>query len=234
MWVFALFSIGCEVVLREESYRLRLVIIVNALGSALILTLIVGIFWLSYQSVTSNAFLSQGQLFLLVPLFAFWVWLLRSCPGSLAKQIEDLRSGDTHSFEGICHIQTHRGVGLIAPLKHYVVVNGFRMPAYHFPNADNLAGQSVKVRRAALSGTLLSIAPHRDENSDTNIDITSNDRERLKLMCEGLSDKVIARKLGLSPSTVRTYNSALFKRIGASSRQEAVEIARNKGLIDVD
>ena len=220
--------------MHEDSYRLRCSIFVNALGSALILVLLIGLLWLFYEKLSADTLFRRGQLFLVVPLCAFWIWLLKSCPRSLTTQIKDIRSGDTHTLEGICHVQTHRGIGLIAPLKHYVVVNGFRMTANHVPNIDNLAGLNVTIRKAALSGTLLSIVPSGDDNGDTDIDITRSDRERLQLISEGLSDKVIARELGLSPSTVRTYNSALFKRLGASGRQEAVEIAVNKELIDVD
>jgi len=52
----------------------------------------------------------------------------------------------------------------------------------------------------------------------------------LRLLVEGKSNKLICRDLGLSESTVKTHLSAIFRRLGVSSRTQAVVTASRLGL----
>jgi DNA-binding CsgD family transcriptional regulator len=45
--------------------------------------------------------------------------------------------------------------------------------------------------------------------------------EVASMICEGLPDKIIARRLGVEPSTVRTYLKRIFVKLGISSRSGA-------------
>jgi DNA-binding CsgD family transcriptional regulator len=53
----------------------------------------------------------------------------------------------------------------------------------------------------------------------------------LKELAEGRSNKEIARRLGISPETVKTHLARLYERLGARRRTEAVLKARELGLI---
>jgi DNA-binding NarL/FixJ family response regulator len=64
--------------------------------------------------------------------------------------------------------------------------------------------------------------------------LTRRERELLALIAEGLTDKDIARRLNLSPATVRTYNSALYAKLGITRRTQAVAIAAGLDLTSVD
>ena len=55
---------------------------------------------------------------------------------------------------------------------------------------------------------------------------TPRERQLLELLAIGASTAEMARRLHLSEKTVRNYASALYAKIGASSRSEAVLIAR--------
>ena len=51
------------------------------------------------------------------------------------------------------------------------------------------------------------------------------------MMAEGLGNKEIASRLGISDHTVKFHISAMFAKLGASSRTEAVTIGIRQGLI---
>jgi len=57
--------------------------------------------------------------------------------------------------------------------------------------------------------------------------------EVLRMIAEGLGNKEIASKLGISDHTVKFHISAIFAKLGASSRTEAVIIGIREGLIMV-
>lgn len=62
--------------------------------------------------------------------------------------------------------------------------------------------------------------------------ITPRQTEVLRLLVEGLSNKGIARELGLSESAVKFHLSALFRHFGASNRVEAA--TQGAKLLNID
>ncbi|WP_313539290.1 response regulator transcription factor [Sphingomonas sp.] len=61
--------------------------------------------------------------------------------------------------------------------------------------------------------------------------LTDRERAALRLAEEGLSNKDIARRLGLSPGTVRNYLSEAAGKLGAANRIEAGRTARANGWL---
>jgi DNA-binding NarL/FixJ family response regulator len=55
--------------------------------------------------------------------------------------------------------------------------------------------------------------------------------EVLRLLAEGLPNKAIAHRLGISEHTVKFHVNALLGKLGAQSRTEAVVRATRLGLI---
>jgi DNA-binding NarL/FixJ family response regulator len=53
----------------------------------------------------------------------------------------------------------------------------------------------------------------------------------LDLMCQGLSNKLIGRRLDLSENTVRGHVQAVLAALQVSSRSEAGFAARQRGLV---
>ncbi len=65
------------------------------------------------------------------------------------------------------------------------------------------------------------------------VDLTGREREVLLLVVEGLANKQIARRLGISEKTVKGHLTNLFQRIGVTDRtQAALWAERNKGFRD--
>ena len=56
--------------------------------------------------------------------------------------------------------------------------------------------------------------------------------EVLRLIADGLENKQVARRLGLSEATVKSYLKSAFCRLEVTSRAEAVAVALRSGIID--
>lgn len=61
--------------------------------------------------------------------------------------------------------------------------------------------------------------------------ITQREHEVLGLVAEGLSNKEIAERLFISENTIKTHSSRLFDKLGVNRRVQAVQRARELGLI---
>ena len=61
--------------------------------------------------------------------------------------------------------------------------------------------------------------------------ITPRELEILMAIAEGLSTREIAEKLFVSENTVKTHASRLFDKLNAKRRTQAVQIAKEAGLI---
>jgi DNA-binding CsgD family transcriptional regulator len=61
--------------------------------------------------------------------------------------------------------------------------------------------------------------------------LSPRERELLELLDEGLRFKQVALVLGISEATAKTHGRNLFRKLGASSRAEAVHLARESGLL---
>lgn len=61
--------------------------------------------------------------------------------------------------------------------------------------------------------------------------ITPREHEILNLIAAGLSNREIAAKLFVSENTVKTHSSRLFDKLNAKRRTQAVQIAKEAGLI---
>lgn len=64
-------------------------------------------------------------------------------------------------------------------------------------------------------------------------DLSPRQLEVLLLMCEGISNKAIGRKLFVSENTVRSHVAAVLKFFSASTRVEAVMAAQKSGMVSV-
>ena len=70
-----------------------------------------------------------------------------------------------------------------------------------------------------------------DENRQRELGITKREMEILELIAHGLSNREIAEKLFVSENTVKTHSSRLLDKLSAKRRTQAVQIAKEMGLI---
>lgn len=64
-----------------------------------------------------------------------------------------------------------------------------------------------------------------------SLGISERERVVLQQLAAGGSNKEIAQQLGISPNTVKTHVSRLFEKLGARRRTEAIQRARELGLL---
>ena len=82
--------------------------------------------------------------------------------------------------------------------------------------------RSIMDKLATLRGAGAAAAPAAD--------LSRREREVLELICQGLDDKAIADRLGLTGNTVRNHVSRLYAKIGVNRRSAAVIWARERGI----
>jgi DNA-binding NarL/FixJ family response regulator len=71
----------------------------------------------------------------------------------------------------------------------------------------------------------------RNDAAIRSLGISERECEVLDLLASGAANKVIARKLGISPNTVKTHVARLFEKLEAGSRTEAIHKARTLEIL---
>ena len=89
--------------------------------------------------------------------------------------------------------------------------------------------------RAVIGGkTIVSPEIRRNLKSSPPVEeLTERQQQILAAMINGLTDADIARTLQLSANSVRDHITAIFNKLGASNRAEAVAIALRKHLLKI-
>ena len=67
--------------------------------------------------------------------------------------------------------------------------------------------------------------------AQSSLGITEREAQVLQLLAEGRSNKEIAARLGVSPNTVKTHVARLFEKLQVARRTEAIQRARELGLV---
>jgi DNA-binding CsgD family transcriptional regulator len=71
----------------------------------------------------------------------------------------------------------------------------------------------------------------RQQRATRPLHLTPRELEVLALLCEGLPNKLISRRLNISAATVKCHISRILDELGVSSRLQAVVVAARFGLI---
>lgn len=68
-------------------------------------------------------------------------------------------------------------------------------------------------------------------NGDGEPHLTDRELEVLRALAEGLGNKQIGARLGISPSTVKYHLQAIFSKLGVRTRSEAVSYGLRHGVV---
>jgi len=96
----------------------------------------------------------------------------------------------------------------------------------------------LTVMDTALASSLVPHHPIRVNGSTNGSakgrgELTERERQVVQLLAEGLSNKLIADRLGISDHTAKFHVNGVMMKLGASTRTEAVVEAMRRGLIQL-
>ena len=99
-----------------------------------------------------------------------------------------------------------------------------------------VSGEYETLREARASGAeadaILITSPYAVRDDSEQIEaLTIREGEVLDLLAEGLSNKAIAARLGISDQTVKFHVASIGGKLGAANRTDAVRLAVRRGLI---
>ena len=89
----------------------------------------------------------------------------------------------------------------------------------------------LTVMDTQLANTLVPTQPLREHAPKGKGELTERERQVVQLLSEGLSNKLIADRLGISDHTAKFHVNGVMMKLGASTRTEAVVEAMRRGLI---
>lgn len=106
-----------------------------------------------------------------------------------------------------------------------------------FVGKDARAEEVIRAAAHAVAAPLTFASPGltdamlRRLNQDTRAELSPREREVLRLLAEGDSGQQIAQRLYMAESTAKTHISAIYKKLGATNRAQALMLAVNQGLL---
>ncbi len=74
---------------------------------------------------------------------------------------------------------------------------------------------------------------HSRQRTKAEALVTEREREVLQLLARGLTMQQVARRLGISPRTVESHVTKIYRKLDADSRVQAIWKAAGLGLIDL-
>jgi len=208
----------------KKSALVSLLFFANSIGT--VATILLAIF--------QSELFPQQQYFVIVPLLLFWMFLLRDYPKLFLNLRKDYNKQLPQTLHGIGILHSKPVFRVLFSPPMQFSVDGHSFDLFDYPTAQLFVGSEVKVRYLTHSNFLLSVEQITTTHEKQPFELTELEMGILKLICQGLSDKLIARELDLEPATVRTYNSTLYKKLDVSNRKQASKKAIDSGIINVN
>jgi DNA-binding CsgD family transcriptional regulator len=89
------------------------------------------------------------------------------------------------------------------------------------------------VRASESADVVLVLSTEVSAPADRDVPLTPRELEVLTLLAEGMSNKAIARRLGISVHTAKFHVGALIDKFDAVGRTDAVAQAARRGVIQL-
>src|SRR5205823_7147868 len=86
-------------------------------------------------------------------------------------------------------------------------------------------------RAVRMVGLGMSMFDPSDDAAAAGPGLSAREREVLELVATGATNREIAEQLHLSPHTIKEHTSALYRKLEARNRADAVQRAQRLGLL---
>ncbi len=124
---------------------------------------------------------------------------------------------------------------LHALFPHAALMVASTQPAAQVQAAFVQAGASTYVEKTAdvdaVGAAFQDLLGHIPQEQKAH-PLSQRQQQLLAMLDEGLGNRDIAQRLGLSEHTIKAYMWRLFKRLGVGSRTQALRAARAAGLLE--
>ena len=87
--------------------------------------------------------------------------------------------------------------------------------------------------RSVLESAGIAVVFADDEDDMPAEHMTRRERDVLELLGEGLSNRAIAERLGISNHTVKFHVASIYGKLSATTRAEAVRRAFRRGMLSL-
>jgi DNA-binding NarL/FixJ family response regulator len=106
------------------------------------------------------------------------------------------------------------------------------------PDEVHVAGEAATLADARQDGQEADawvLVPFRANAADGRPPepLTPRERQVLDLLADGLPNKTIAARLGISDQTAKFHVASICGKLGAANRTEAVRLALRRGLLSI-
>ena len=102
-------------------------------------------------------------------------------------------------------------------------------------SAIEVAGEAATLAEARAAGHAIDaflVVPERGAPVEPPAEpLTRRELDVLALMADGLPNKAIAARMGISDQTVKSHVASIIGKLAAANRTEAVRIALRRGLV---
>ena len=119
---------------------------------------------------------------------------------------------------------------LLQWLEYHMVARLYTPELYAIVIAVGFAGLGVWVGAQLTRPTAPSTFQRNDAAMEA-LGVTAREFETLEKLAAGMTNKEIARALGVSPNTVKTHLANLYEKLGVKRRTEAIAQARTHAII---
>ena len=158
---------------------------------------------------------------------------LNATPEPVHLVLLDIKLNGSSGLEGIGHIKRQWPAVPILMLSSHDEPETTRLAlargATAFMSKAETPEKIIDTIAQLLRGELSGTAPPQQSNDERRL--TPRQREVLELLHQGLSNKLIARKLELSDNTVRRHVQDILEYFHAVNRSEAIFAARQQALV---
>jgi len=151
----------------------------------------------------------------------------------------DLTLPDGHGLEAVPQLRERTQATLVvisADDSHDTVLAAIQAGAAGYIPKTSASSAMLEALRVVMAGgvylprALLDAAPAPTVPDRPDLGLSPRQGDVLRMLIEGKSNKLISRELAISESTVKTHLAAIFRRLDASTRTQAVVAAARLGL----